>query len=122
MSESDFAIVSSGTASLEAFLSLKPMVVAYKTNRLNYYLFKKLINIEHISLPNILTNSNLVPELIQSELTADSIARELMLWMIDEERVNCFREAGANFKSILTSSDGQKIEHRISLLLNRLKN
>ncbi len=120
MSESDFAIVSSGTASLEAFLSLKPMVVAYKTNRLNYYLYKKLINIEHISLPNILTNSNLVPELIQSELTADSIAKELMLWMIDEERVNSFREAGTNFQSILASRDGQKIEHRISLLLNRL--
>ena len=83
-------------------------------------MYKKLINIEHISLPNILTNSNLVPELIQSELTADSIAKELMLWMIDEERVNSFREAGTNFQSILASRDGQKIEHRISLLLNRL--
>lgn len=78
MRAADCALVTSGTATLELLLHKIPMVVAYKTNWLNYQIGKLLIKLKYISLPNILANDRVVPELIQHEATADSLANELL--------------------------------------------
>lgn len=73
----DFVLVTSGTATLEVMLHKKPMVVAYKTNFITYYLVKKLIKVQYIALPNLLANQAIVTELIQDDVTPYKLIRAL---------------------------------------------
>lgn len=72
------AMVTSGTATLETALFSVPQVVCYKGNSLSYAIAKRLIkNIRYISLVNLIMDKEIVRELIQSEMTAENISREL---------------------------------------------
>jgi lipid-A-disaccharide synthase len=73
----DFALVTSGTATLEAALFKLPQVVCYKTNWLTYCIAKLAININYLSLVNILMDKLVVKELIQSELNTENLKEEL---------------------------------------------
>lgn len=73
-------LLASGTASLEAMLCKSPMVVGYKMKPLTYWLAKKLVKTDYISLPNLLANAPLVPELIQDECTQENLARHLQTY------------------------------------------
>lgn len=78
LSIADAAIITSGTATLEAAIIGTPMVVVYKLSALSYILAKLLAKIKYISLVNLILNKELVPELIQSRVTSKNISRELM--------------------------------------------
>ena len=73
MAASDCLLMASGTVTLEAALIKRPMVIAYKFNTLTYYLGKLLVKLKWFSLPNLLANKALVPELLQAEVTVDNI-------------------------------------------------
>ncbi len=75
MAISDLILLASGTATLEAMLLNRPMVVTYTMKPLTYWLAKRLVKIDYVALPNILANKQIVPELIQDEATADNICR-----------------------------------------------
>ncbi|MGB3182620.1 MAG: lipid-A-disaccharide synthase [Cyclobacteriaceae bacterium] len=77
LGQADAAIVTSGTATLETALFEVPQVVGYKTSKLTYFLAKKLIKIRFISLVNIVADRKVVTELIQDDLTAQNIQKEL---------------------------------------------
>jgi lipid-A-disaccharide synthase len=79
LSESEFAIVASGTATLEAALLGAPQVVVYKTSRLNYWIAKKFIRSKFISLPNIILQKKLINELVQEEFNIENIEKEIFL-------------------------------------------
>ncbi|MCA1826714.1 MAG: lipid-A-disaccharide synthase [Myxococcales bacterium] len=68
------AIVASGTATLEAAVAGAPLVVVYKTSWLTWMIGRLLVRVRHISLVNLLAGRALVPELLQSACTADTIA------------------------------------------------
>ena len=68
-----FAIVASGTATLETALAEVPMVVVYRVGQLSYAIGKKLISVPHISLVNLIAGREVVPELIQDEVNAKNI-------------------------------------------------
>lgn len=78
MIASDFALVKSGTAALEAMLLKRPMVVAFKWSALNHAIIAPQVKIPFISLPNILANKKLIPEFIQSEALAKPIAQKVL--------------------------------------------
>ena len=65
LSQSDLAVITSGTATLEALLYKTPCVVVYKTGWLSYKLIKPLLKIKNFSLPNLLAKKELLPELLQ---------------------------------------------------------
>ena len=67
------AWVASGTATLEAALLDTPHVVVYKTSRLTYALAKRLAQVTHIGLPNLLAGQEIVPELIQDGFTSNRL-------------------------------------------------
>lgn len=67
MAASDLVILASGTATLEALLLARPMIVVYQVHWLTYLLAKYLIKIKHVALPNILAGRSIVPELIQQD-------------------------------------------------------
>lgn len=86
MAAADIIVLASGTATLEAMLLKKPMVVAYKGSAFSYFIAKKLVKIKHFSLPNILAGEPLVPEFLQHTATPENIAQAAMKYLND---LNC---------------------------------
>ncbi|MCW8834126.1 MAG: lipid-A-disaccharide synthase [Colwellia sp.] len=73
MAASDCLLMASGTVTLEAALIKRPMVICYKFNKLTHLLAKWLVKLNWFSLPNLLMNKSLVPELLQEEVCSDNI-------------------------------------------------
>ena len=78
MASSDIIMLASGTATFEAMLLERPMVVIYQLNKLTYQLAKRLVKVPYVALPNILAGSAIVPELIQEQASGDNICRTVM--------------------------------------------
>lgn len=74
---SDLIITASGTASLEAILHEVETIVVYKIDKISFILLKNLVKINYISLPNILLNEKIIPELIQHNFNVEKIYIEI---------------------------------------------
>ncbi|QXH43674.1 lipid-A-disaccharide synthase [Pseudomonas sessilinigenes] len=74
----DAVLIASGTATLEALLYKRPMVVAYRLAPLTFWILKRMVKSPYISLPNLLAQRLLVPELLQDDATADALAATLL--------------------------------------------
>ncbi len=74
---SKFGIIKSGTSTLEAGLFELPMVIVYKTSPLTYLIGKRLVKVNSIGMANIISGENVVPELIQNDVTSDKIYSEV---------------------------------------------
>ncbi|MGI0115978.1 lipid-A-disaccharide synthase [Zooshikella sp. RANM57] len=78
MAASDAILLASGTATLEAMLVKRPMVVAYRVSGLTHLLVSSMLKTPYVSLPNLLANKLLVPELLQQQATSTHLAVEIM--------------------------------------------
>ncbi len=74
MCAADVVLLASGTATLEAMLLKKPMIVAYKVSAFGFMIYKKLLTINHFSLPNLLMSKPKVLELMQQDATIEKVA------------------------------------------------
>jgi len=77
MVASDAALLASGTAALECMLAKCPMVVGYRMKPLTFWLAKRLVKTDYVSLPNLLARRELVPELLQDECQPGKLAAAL---------------------------------------------
>lgn len=75
MSAADVVLMASGTTTLEAMLLKKPMVVAYRMAPLSYAIISRMVKSKYISLPNLLADKPLVPEILQNEVTAETLGK-----------------------------------------------
>ncbi len=75
MAAADVVLMASGTTSLEAMLLKKPMVIAYKVAPLSYWIYKRLVKVNMIGLPNLLAGEKIVPEFIQDAATTDNLCQ-----------------------------------------------
>jgi len=82
----DVALVASGTATLEAALFKKPMVITYRVPALTAYLMRKKALLPWIGLPNILARDFVVPERVQEAATPDNLAADALAWLDDAPR------------------------------------
>ena len=73
----DAVLIASGTATLEALLYKRPMVVAYRLAPLTYWILKRMVKSPYISLPNLLAQRLLVPELLQDAATPEALAQTI---------------------------------------------
>ena len=96
LTASDAALLASGTATLEAMLLGRPMVVAWRTSGLSWQLLSRLVRTPYAALPNILANRELVPEFLQQAATADNLRAALEpLLAAPETRASCRDELTA---------------------------
>ncbi|MBI5549267.1 MAG: lipid-A-disaccharide synthase [Deltaproteobacteria bacterium] len=115
---SDAAIVCSGTATLEAALMLRPLVVVYRVSWLTGLLVRMLARIAHVSLVNLLAGRRLVPELLQSECTAERIAEVTLRYLDDEQERTSVVEGLMQVRASLGApgASAQAAEAVVSLL------
>jgi lipid-A-disaccharide synthase len=73
MEAANAVLLTSGTTALEAMLLKKPMVVSYRMGNISYTLIKRFIKTPYVSIPNLLANKMLVPELIQQDATVENL-------------------------------------------------
>ena len=71
------SIVASGTATVEAALAGNPFVVVYRVSALTYAIAKRVVTVPHVAMVNLIAGKQVVPELIQSDFTAENIVREI---------------------------------------------
>jgi len=95
MNVADVLIVCSGTATHEAALMRKPMVVCYKLSAVTAWLVRKTVDPPMIALPNILAEKFIVPELVQEECTPDAVAgKTIEILSSDEIRIRMMDRLG----------------------------
>lgn len=85
MGASDFVVMASGTATLEALLLRRPMVICYKLATLTYALASRMVKIPNVGLPNLLAGRRLVPEFLQNGVTAIAINNEISKFLAQPE-------------------------------------
>ncbi|AMA45033.1 lipid-A-disaccharide synthase [Pseudomonas alabamensis] len=79
----DAVLIASGTATLEALLYKRPMVVAYRLSPVTFWILKRMVKSPYVSLPNLLAQRMLVPELLQDAATEQALAQALLPLLAD---------------------------------------
>lgn len=118
MAASDVVLLTSGTATLEAMLLKKPMVVTYRMSRLSYWMAQWLIKVKYISLPNLLANSTLVPEFIQNQATSENLAQALFYYLNNPNSVSTLQKAFLALHQELRCNASEKAVNALLKLLN----
>ena len=83
MAASDVVLLASGTATLEGLLVKRPMVAAYRMNALTGFILRRLLTTRFITLPNLLADEALVPEVLQEAVTPERLAAEVARFLDD---------------------------------------
>lgn len=108
MRYSKIGIIKSGTSTLESGLFGLPMVIVYKTSLLTYFISKSLVRLKNIGMANIIFGENVVPELIQHNVTPDSIYSEVKKILSDNDLFDSIKRKLSNIKSKLGSEGAAK--------------
>jgi len=87
MIAADIILLASGTAALEGLLVNRPMVVTYRVSKLSYLIYNFLVDLDNVSLPNLLAGKSLIPELIQDDATVENIVDAVMKKVNSEENL-----------------------------------
>ena len=117
LKKSIFAIVKSGTISLEVCKMNVPSIIIYKMNFINFYLAKFLLNIKFANMINIINNREVIPELIQSECNADEIFKSVYYFL---KKPNLIAEQKQEIKKTLEtlSSPSSSSEEASNIILS----
>lgn len=91
MAASDVVLLASGTATLEAALLGRPMVVTYKVSRLTQVLVRMFARVDHYCMPNILLQARVVPEFVQDLATPENLGEAVQPYLLDDTRVKQLR-------------------------------
>ncbi len=86
MAASDVVLLASGTATLEAMLLKKPMVVGYRLSDFSYKILSRLVKVPWVALPNLLAQEQLVPELLQDDATPEKLGGAAVLERLENEQ------------------------------------
>ena len=98
---SDFALVASGTATLETAIMQKPFAIIYKMGLLNYLLYRPQVKLPYIGMVNIVAGKKIVPEFIQFRTRPKRIADEVVSTLKDTNRINLIKSELAEVKTLL---------------------
>ncbi len=115
----DVTLIASGTATLEAALFKRPMVIAYKMNAISYQLMKRMALQRWIGLPNILARESLVPERVQHEATPERLAEDVLAWLDNGAGVQVLRQRFTDMHHLLRRDTARTATDAIEKILSR---
>jgi len=114
----DVSLVASGTATLEAALIKRPMVITYKIAKLSYWIMKRMAYQAFIGLPNILAGRAVVPEIIQDDATPENLAEALIKLYEDKENAHLVAEVFTDLHYQLRQNTAEKAANAVIECLN----
>jgi len=109
----DVALVASGTATLEAALVGRPMVIAYRVAPLSYRIAMSLVHVEHMGLPNLLAGESVVPEFLQDEATPANLAQAVVNLHLDENVRAAVQSRFAGLHHLLRKDAAETAAHAL---------
>lgn len=120
MAAADIVLLASGTATLEAALLKKPMVVTYKMSWLSYLLMQPFLHVKLYALPNILAGRKIVPELMQRDATPEKLGMAVEDFLAHRDKTRSLRAVLADMhRSLRRNADARAAEAVIRLLKPR---
>jgi len=114
------ALAKSGTVTLELALSGVPAVIAYKVNRISYFIAKRLQVGTYIGLPNVILDRPLMPELLQHDCTPDRLAAEMSRLLDDPAARQAQLVGGKEIRRLLSPEGRNPSEAAADAVLNVL--
>jgi len=111
----DVVMVASGTASLEAALCKRPMVVVYRLGRMTAWVLRRLnlVKSKYFAQPNLLADRRVVGEYFQDDIVPESIGAELLMWLDDAERRSALEREFSRIHADLRRGAGMRAAQAI---------
>ncbi|PKO43327.1 MAG: lipid-A-disaccharide synthase [Betaproteobacteria bacterium HGW-Betaproteobacteria-22] len=108
MEAANIVVVASGTATLEAALLKKPMVITYRMSKLSWQILKRMRLQPYVGLPNILAGKFVVPELLQDDATPEKITEAVLSLLSDKARQASIEQEFTDIHHALRQNTAQK--------------
>ena len=119
LSDIDFAIAVSGTITLQLALHQVPQIVIYRASNLSYRIAKSLINLDYISLVNLIEERQVVPELIQDDLNEDNLQKHFIDYSSRERRIQTIDDYNSLRHKLGEGNTSNKIAGKITEFLKK---
>jgi lipid-A-disaccharide synthase len=113
LKNSKLALITSGTATLEAGLLKTPQIVCYKTSPISYQIGKRLVKIKYICLVNLILDKPAVPELIQGDCSVEEITKQINQLVSGPKR----KEMEANYQELFTVLGGGGASDKVAEII-----
>lgn len=117
MEAADAVVVASGTATLEAALLKRPMVITYRMSPLSWQILRHMNYLPYVGLPNVLAGRMLVPELLQNDATPEKIAETLLKLVYDKEALGEIKREFSGIHNRLRQNTEEKAAQLVLSLL-----
>lgn len=118
MAASNVILLASGTATLEAMLLKRPMVVAYRMSAITFFIMKRLMKAPYIALPNLLANKALVPELIQAQASPQNLGKSILQRLAKNSENDALNTEFIRIHQTLKQDASDKAAIAVSRLIN----
>lgn len=122
MAAADAVMMASGTTTLEAMLLKKPMVVAYKMAWLSFAIISRMVKSKFFSLPNLLADNPLVPEILQKQVTAKVLGSELLSYFEQPGKAEALQQTFYNMHVSLKRDASDRAAEAIANLIESRRN
>lgn len=119
MAAADAVLLASGTATLEAMLLKRPMVVAYRMAFFSWMIISRMLTTRFVALPNLLADRMLVPELLQDKATPEAMSAALQLQLGDARERRALNEEYLRIHKALALNFSERAAQAIATLLEK---
>ncbi|HSC00754.1 MAG TPA: lipid-A-disaccharide synthase, partial [Burkholderiaceae bacterium] len=115
----DVTLIASGTATLEAALFKRPMVIAYRMNALSWQIMSRMRLQPWIGLPNILSGEFVVPEFLQGDATPEALSHAVLQWLDSPQRCDAIAARFLDIHQLLRRDTARTATDAIARILAR---
>lgn len=119
MRAADLVLLASGTATLEAMLLQRPMIVCYKLAPLTWWLASRLVKVPNVSLPNLLARRPLVPEYLQHAVMPGTLSDEMIGFLQNPQRIDDLSQAFKEIHQSIRLDADEQAAAAIAKLINK---
>jgi lipid-A-disaccharide synthase len=119
MAASDVVLLASGTATLEAMLIKRPMVVTYRVIPVTAWVARRLVTVQHYAIPNLLAGRNLVPELIQEQAVPEQLGAAVLQYLEEPGRARAVMDEFTRLHRLLRRGASDRAAEAVLSLIGR---